>query len=127
MKHFRLSYSLLLCVVILLSVAAALYAGDMGDFTTDVEISATALHEWMPSVTYNPIDTEFLLLWHTTGVREPGGANMYSLHGQRISPDGELVGEAFMPLPTIDTGRRILPRAAHNIFTNQYMVVFCME
>ena len=81
----------------------------------------------MPSITYNPIDNEFLLLWHTTGVREPGGANKYSLHGQRISPAGELVGESFMPLPTIDTGRRILPRAAHNIFTNQYMVVFCME
>ncbi len=97
------------------------------DFLTDVSISTTQLHEWMPSITYNPIDNEFLLLWHTTGVREPGGANMYSLHGQRISPDGELVGESFMPLPTIDTGRRILPRAAHNIFTNQYMVVFCME
>jgi hypothetical protein len=118
---------MLLCIVILPAGTSIIYAGSMGDFATDVEISATALHEWMPSVTYNPIDSEFLLLWHTTGVREPGGANMYSLHGERISPDGELVGEAFMPLPTIDTGRRILPRAAHNIFTNQYMVVFCMQ
>ena len=97
------------------------------DFQTAVSISTTPLQEWMPSVTYNPVDNEFLLLWHATGVRDPGGENMYSLHGRRISPDGELLGEAFMPLPTIDTARRILPRAAHNAFTNQYMVVFCME
>ena len=43
----------------------------MGDLTVDIEIATTPLHEWMPSITYNPIDNEFLVLWHTTGVR-PG-------------------------------------------------------
>ena len=31
----------------------------MGELGIDLEISATPLHEWMPSITYNPIDNEF--------------------------------------------------------------------
>ncbi len=103
------------------------FASDMGDLDMDIEISTTSLHEWMPSVTYNPVENEFLVLWHTTGVREEGGENMYSLHAQRISPDGKLLEEAFSPLTSVGPGRRLLPKAAHNIFANQYMVTFCME
>jgi hypothetical protein len=118
----------ILCCTVLFSTIPALYSfDDMGTLNVDIEISTTALHEWMPSVTYNPIDNEFLVLWHTTGVREEGGENMYSLHAQRISPDGTLLEEAFSPLASVGPGRRLLPKAAHNIFTNQYMVTFCME
>ena len=99
-------------------------ASEMGDLTIDIEIATTPLHEWMPSITYNPIDNEFLVLWHTTGVREEGGESMYSLHAQRISPDGELLGEPFSPVESYGPERRILPRAAHNPFTNEYMVCF---
>ena len=102
-------------------------ASEMGDLTVEIEVSTTSLHEWMPSITYNPIENEFLVLWHSTGVREVGGESMYSLHAQRISPDGTLLGESFSPLLSVGPGRRILPKAAHNIFTNQYMVTFCME
>ena len=118
----------MLCCIVLFSTIPALSSGDgMGSLNVDIEISATALHEWMPSVTYNPIENEFLVLWHTTGVREEGGESMYSLHAQRISPDGTLLEDAFSPLTSVGPGRRLLPKAAHNIFTNQYMVTFCME
>ena len=126
MKHFRLSCLLLLCTVMLPSGTSIIYAGNMGDFATDVEISATALHEWMPSVTYNPAENEFLVLWHTTGVREEGGENMYSLHGRRVDPDGQFVGSLLAPIKSIGPERRILPRAAYNTFTGNYMVAFIM-
>jgi hypothetical protein len=102
-------------------------SSEMGDLTVDIEIAATALHEWMPSVTYNPIDNEFLVLWHTTGVREEGGERMYSMHGQRISPDGQLLAEEpFFIVESFGPERRILPNAAHNPSTNEYMVAFAM-
>ncbi len=110
-----------------LSLLTTSFASEMGDLTVDIEIAITPLHEWMPSITYNPIENEFLVLWHSTGVREEGGENMYSLHAQRISPEGTLLGETFSPLTSVGPGRRLLPKAAHNIFTNQYMITFCME
>jgi len=126
MKHLRLSCLLLFCTVMLPSGTSIIYAGNMGDFATDVEIAATALHEWMPSVTYNPAENEFLVLWHTTGVREEGGENMYSLHGRRVDPDGQFVGSLLAPIKSIGPERRILPRAAYNTFTGNYMVAFIM-
>ena len=114
-------------VLFFFTVSTTCSEDGMGTLNVDIEISTTSLHEWMPSVTYNPVENEFLALWHTTGIREEGGENMYSLHAQRISPDGTLQGESFSPLLSVGTGRRLLPKAAHNVFTNQYMVVFCME
>ena len=61
--------------VVFLTISPQLRAADrMGELGIDLEISATSLHEWMPSVTYNPIDNEFLVFWHTTGVRGSRGA-----------------------------------------------------
>jgi hypothetical protein len=51
---------------------------------------------------------------------------LYSLHGKRFDPDGVVLGEPLSPLPSIGPERRILPRAAHNHFINQYMVAFVM-
>jgi hypothetical protein len=94
--------------------------------TSDIDISVTSLHEWMPSVAYNSIENEFLIMWHSTGIREEGGENMYSLHAQRISSDGKLLGESFSPLKSAGPERRLLPRAAYNPFLNEYMVSFAM-
>ncbi len=112
----------ILCSLFCFILPAMSSAAEMGDLAVDIEIAATPLHEWMPSITYNPIDNEFLVLWHTTGAREEGGERMYSVHAQRISPDGELLGKPFSPVESYGPERRILPRAAHNPFTNQYMV-----
>ena len=113
--------------VVFLTINPQVPAADtMGELGIDLEISATSLHEWMPSVTYNPIDNEFVVLWHTTGVREQGGKVLYSLHGRRYDADGNPVGMPLSPISSIGPERRILPRAAHNHFNNQYMVAFVM-
>jgi hypothetical protein len=108
-------------------VSSGMCAEDsMGNYTQNVSISTTALHEWMPSVTYNSIENEFLVLWHSTGIREEGGVNKYSLHGQRFDPQGNPLGDTLSPIQSIGPERRLLPRAAHNPFTNEYMVSFIM-
>ncbi len=99
----------------------------MADLTGDFDISATLLHEWMPNPAYNPFDNEFMVLWHSTGVRDDGGENMYSLHAQRVSADGKLLGEAFSPIQSTGPERRLTPRPVYNPFTNQYVVAFIME
>ena len=111
-KKAFLKCTMLFCLVLFSSIPALCSIDGMGTFNVDIEISTTSLHEWMPSVTYNPIENEFLVLWHTTGVREEGGESMYSLHAQRISPDGTLLEEAFSPLTSVGPGRRLLPKAA---------------
>ncbi len=113
--------------LLLFAAVPALGSEDgMGNLDLDMEISTTLLHEWMPSVTYNSIENEYLVLWHSTGVRDDGGENMYSLHARRISSYGQLLGESFSPLKSVGPERRLLPRAVHNPFTNQYIVSFSM-
>jgi len=63
----------ILCSLFCFILPAMSSAAEMGDLTIDIAIATTPLHEWMPSITYNPIDNEFLVLWHTTGAREEGG------------------------------------------------------
>jgi len=129
MKKKREPQSILfiICILFFFMLPAITSFSEMGDLTVDIEIAATPLHEWMPSVTYNPIDNEFLVLWHTTGVREEGGERMYSMHAQRISPDGQLLTEEpFSIVESFGPERRILPNAAHNPSTNEYMVAFAM-
>ena len=107
-------------------IPALCSGGGMGDFTADVAIATTYLHEWMPSIAYNPVENDFMTIWHTTGAREEGGENMYTLDGQRVSPEGGLIGPPFSPLLSVSPMARILPRIAHNTFKNQYMIAFSM-
>ena len=59
---------LAIIAVVFLTISPRLQAADkMGELGIDLEISATSLHEWMPSVTYNPIDNEFGVLAHNRG------------------------------------------------------------
>jgi hypothetical protein len=120
-------YTMVFFMMVCVPLPAVYSAEGMGSFDLDMAISTTPFHEWMPSVTYNPMDNEFLVLWHTTGIREEGGENRYSLHARRISADGTLLGEPITLLDDSSPGRKILPKAAHNSFTNQYMVTFCMQ
>ena len=113
--------------VMFLIISPRLCAADkMGELGIDLEISATSLHEWMPSVTYNPVDNEFLVLWHTTGVRETGGKTCTAWMAGGLTRMGSLSGEHVHPVSSIGPERRILPRAAHNHIYNQYMISFIM-
>lgn len=115
-------------LAILFFTVPAMAAQDgMGDFTKDVAISTTTLTEWMPRLTYNPIDNEFMVLWFTSGVREAGGVSEYSLDGQRVSPDGTLAGEPFLALNSIGPEVKTLPTPAYNEFLNQYMIAYTYQ
>ncbi len=127
MKKNNFLWTVALVFIVLLSAVFRVQAQQaMGDYTKDITVSATSLHEWMPSITYNPIENEFLVLWHSTGVREEGGENMYSLHGRRIDPEGNLLADPLSPIPSVGPERRLLPRAAYNPYINEYMVSFIM-
>jgi hypothetical protein len=127
MKKNNFIWSVAVVFIVLMSAVSGVQAQNgMGDYSKDITVSATSLHEWMPSVTYNPIENEFLVLWHSTGVRVEGGENMYSLHGRRIDPDGNLLADPLSPIQSVGPERRLLPRAAYNPFINEYMVSFVM-
>ena len=92
----------------------------------NIAVSVTPRQENYPSVSYNPINEEFMVMWNTSGKRidHPEDTISYhSVHGQRVSPQGELLGEAFTLSPP-EPGWKTLPKSAYNIFTNDYGVVF---
>jgi hypothetical protein len=107
-------------------IPAMCFSDGTGDANMDVEIAATPLQEWMPNVAYNSVDNEFMVLWHATVARKEDAQKMYSLHGQRVSPEGKLLGKAFSLVPA-GPERKTLPMLDHNMATNQYMVSFNME
>lgn len=117
----------IIMVFLLIMFPFSFAASYMSDFSIDLEITATSLHEWIPIPEYNPIDNEFLVLWFDTGVREEGGEDMYSVHAQRILPSGQLLGAPFIPLLSVSPEKKILPTPAHNIYTNEYMIALAKD
>jgi len=45
-------------------------ADNMEILEPDIAIGATIRHEWFPFVEYNPIDNNFMAVWHTGGKLE---------------------------------------------------------
>jgi hypothetical protein len=117
---------MLLVSIFFFMIPAICFSGGTGDVNIDVEIAATPLQEWMPNITYNPTDNEFMVIWHTSVVPNKGAQKMYSLHGQRVSPEGKLLGEA-ISIVSAGPESKVSPKPAHNTFANQYVVVFTME
>ena len=97
MNNSIVKYLAVITVVFLIISPSLCAADTMGELGIDLEISATSLHEWMPSVTYNPIDNEFLVLWHTTGVREQGDKTCTACMARGLTPDGKFVGCQYIP------------------------------
>lgn len=96
------------------------------------DISATPRQEWYPSISYNSEDDEFMLLWHTSGKLRndcvPGDeyectTDFHTVDGQRVSTDGELLGEPFQLSPP-ELGWKTLPKSAYNSYKNEYAVIF---
>jgi len=96
------------------------------------DIDTTPRHQWGPKLDYNPIDNEFMLVWRSGGPLrddceegddEECTGDFKTVNGQRVSPDGELLGDLIQwspPEPLMKGYARI----AHNVFTNEYMVTF---
>lgn len=127
MKKSILQYAVCFMVLFILIVPVICSAADHGlQVITNVDVSVTPRQENYPSVSYNPINEEFMVLWNTSGKRidHPEDTISYhSVHGQRVSPKGELLDGQFTLSPP-EPGWKTLPKSTHNIFSNEYGVVF---
>jgi hypothetical protein len=125
-KYVSLCFTLLLFVVTEVSASWEDYEVMKYNF----DISTGPRHESNAEVIYNPIEGEFLLLWHTSGPLrndcDPGDeyeciGNFNSADARRVSPNGELLGDPIQLSPA-DERDKHRPNPAYNIFTNEYMV-----
>ena len=116
--------SLIACFVMCVMVQTAFSAEPVGRLGRPFEIAATSLAEWMPRLEYNALDDEFLVLWHASGPEEEGGEELNSFHGRRVSTEGQLLGDQFVPIEYVGTRIGILPTPAFNPNTNEYMVAY---
>jgi hypothetical protein len=128
MKNKNLVWLFVLLFIFLFSTTSGMCADDgMGSYTKDISISTTKLNEWMPRLTYNSIDNEFMVTWFTSGIRQTGGKSEYSIDGRRVSADGDLLGEPFLGLNAIGPEVKTLPTPAFNEFLNQYMIAYTYQ
>jgi hypothetical protein len=121
-------------MLIIVLLAPPLRAGwkNMKVLKYSFDISATPRYEWYPYTEYNSIENEFMTVWRTSGMLrldcDPGDDDectnsFQSIHGQRVSPDGVLLGPALEWSPP-EVGHKQVPRLAYNEFTNEYMLEF---
>lgn len=100
------------------------HAQTMEVLKSDIDVGTSIRHEWFPFVEYNPVDNDFLAVWHTGGKRTSEDTISHdSIDGQRLSSAGELLGEPFVLSPP-EPGWKTLPKLAHNKYTNEYGVTF---
>ncbi|MEE9505122.1 MAG: CFI-box-CTERM domain-containing protein [Thermodesulfobacteriota bacterium] len=134
MKKRGIFWCGVLCVTLLfLTGAEVTGAGweDMEVLKYDFEISTNPPRDqWYAEVEYNSIDNEFMVIWRSSGpIREdcePGDEDectgmFHSMEGQRVSPDGTLLGEMIQLIPP-NVGYKNGARFAHNMFTNEYVL-----
>jgi len=125
MKNSVLTIKPALCFIFALCLTQWSYAAEVsGTVGDEFEIAATNLSEWMPTLEYNSVDDEFLVLWYASGIREQDGPVKYSFHGRRVSTAGALLGEQFSPVDYEDTDLGILPTPVFNPGKNEYMVAY---
>jgi hypothetical protein len=99
-------------------------AGDMEILESNIAIGATKRHEWFPCVEYNPVENDFMAVWHTGGkMEETDTTSSDSIDGQIVSAEGELTGDPFV-LSSPEPGWKTLPKLAHNMYTNEYGLTF---
>ena len=99
-------------------------ADNMEILAPDIAIGATLRHEWFPFVEYNPINNDFMVVWHTGGkLNEEDTISYDSIDGQIVSSEGALKGDPFVLSPP-EPGWKTLPKLAHNMYTNEYMLTF---
>lgn len=71
----------------------------------------------IPDAFYNPIDGDYLLLWHH---RQPG---RFVIKGQRISASGDPLGALF-EIPSPNEGPQWIPGCAYNGASNEFLVAW---
>ena len=134
-KKFFLYVSL--CFTLLLFLVPEVGAGweEMEILKYNFDIDAAPRYQQYPVVTYNSIDNEFMCLYSVTGPLrddcELGDehectADFMSIESQRVSPDGEILGDPIQLSPPEPRFKFAPSRFGHNTFTNEYMVPFSL-
>ncbi len=88
-----------------------------------IEISIDEQRKSLPDVALNSVTNEFFVVWAAAPGEESKTFN-YSLSGQKISANGELIGETIEILKTDDIV--MLSRILYNPNKNQYLVIYCL-
>lgn len=123
MINYMLSAVIVLCLMTP-EICSHSHAFGMKVLASNIPIGITYRHEWFPCVEYNPVDNDFLAVWHTGGKRTEGDMISYdSIDGQRLSSAGELMGDPFVLSPP-EPGWKTLPKLAHNKHVNEYGLTF---
>jgi len=129
MKKLFLKYAAC-CFILLLLIVPDIYAKPkMELLATGIPISITQRHEWHPWVEYNSVDKEFMVLTNISGSLDgTGDISYHSLNAQRVSVDGELLGDQILISPPEGLDEFVtwksMPKLAYNNFSNEYMVAY---
>ncbi len=81
-------------------------------------ISQEPERQWYPALAYNGGGNQYLVVWWYDRSAAAGG----DIYGQRLSPEGELLGIDF-PISTAQ-GLQRFPDVAYSNFDNEYLVVW---
>lgn len=101
---------------------------DMIILNNEIEIAANPnLAEWIPRISYNSVDDEFLVVWTEQGAREEGGSNLYGIAAQRFSSLGEKIDASFGPAGNPVNKIILLPTPEYNMFSNEYLIAYTMS
>jgi len=135
MKQKNVFCNTVFCVMlIIVLLAPPVRAGweDMEVLKYNFDISASQRYEWYPYTEYNSIENDFMVVWRRSGMLRvdcaPGDEyectnSFQSIHGQRVSPEGMLLGDTLQWSPP-EVGHKQVPRLAYNEFSNEYMLEF---
>jgi hypothetical protein len=77
--------------------------------------------EWYPDVAYNPVASEFLVVWQD---RRNGSSRGWDIYGQRVSAAGSLVGGEFRISGPGATSDETEAAVAYGRAANEYLVVW---
>lgn len=90
-----------------------------------IEIAANPkLAEWIPRISYNSVDDEFLVVWTEQGIREQDGPMLYEIAAQRFSSLGEKIDSALSPAGGPVEKIILLPTPEYNMFSNEYLIAY---
>lgn len=123
----------ILLLVILLVIL--LYPGDVqGDIPSNdslqfmpqlgpfIPIWIDAMDNISPSVAYNPLHDEYLVVWVTKQ-----GEFSWDIWGRRIRGDGSLIPNGWFNIDNVAGYHLVDPDVVYNPYTDQYLVVYTYE
>jgi len=117
-----------LLIILVACTFTSCFQNDMVFLSEKIEIAANPnLAEWIPRISYNSLDDEFLVVWTEQGVREQDGPSLYGIVAQRFSSLGEKIASSFGPAGDPVGNIILLPTPEHDMSTNEYLIAYTMS